>query len=67
MKPLYFKTYDQAVNAAKTIPNDLCVNQYQWSTEIKCAKVREFGKGYAVQLGDCGDYVTREFLDSLTK
>lgn len=58
----YFKEYTEAVEVAKSIPDSMCVNQYQWSNEAKCAKVREFSRGYAVQLGDCGDYVTNETL-----
>jgi hypothetical protein len=65
MKILYFKTYDKAVSVAKLMPDTLCINQYQWSNEAKCAKVREFDKGYAIQLGDCGDYVTKETMTKL--
>jgi hypothetical protein len=61
----YFKSYDKAVAVAKTVPDSVCVNQYQWSKETKCAKVREFTRGYAIQLGDYGDYVTNETLKGL--
>jgi hypothetical protein len=65
MKPVYFKTYTKAVEVAKKVPDALCVNQYQWSNETKCAKVREFDRGFAVQLGDCGPYVTKETMIEL--
>lgn len=65
MKPVYFKTYAKAVKVAKSIPDALCVNQYHWSKETKCAKVREFDRGFAVQLGDCGLYVTKETMIEL--
>ena len=61
----YFKAYDEAVSVAKLIPDSMCENRFQWSNEVKCAKVREFNKGYAIQLGDCGDYVTNEILEGL--
>ena len=61
----YFKEYDAAVEVAKLIPDSMCENSFQWSNEIKCAKVREFSRGYTVQLGDCGEYVTNETLEGL--
>lgn len=61
----YFKAYDEAVNIAKLIPDSMCENRFQCSNEIKCAKVREFTKGYAIQLGDCGEYVTDDILKGL--
>ena len=65
MKPIYFKSYDQAVNTAESIPESMCVNQYQSSTETKRPKVKKFDRGYAVQLGDYGPYVTKETLKEL--
>lgn len=62
----YFKEYSEAVQVAKNIPDSMCINRFQWSNEAKCAKVREFARGYAIQLGDCGDYVTNEILESLS-
>lgn len=56
----YFKTYNEAMKEAKLIPDAMCENRFQMSNETKRAQVREFIKGYAIQLGDCGDYVTNE-------
>lgn len=66
-KIVYFKEYKTALETAKLIPESICSNPYQLATEDKCAKIREFSRGYAVQMGDCGDYVTNETLKGLNQ
>jgi hypothetical protein len=67
MRTHYFKTYGEALTVSKRIPDSLCVNSYQFANETKTAKINEFGKGFAIQFGDCGDYVTNEFLKGLNQ
>jgi hypothetical protein len=56
----YFKTFEQAWKAAKSIPLSTCLNEYQKQTDKKAPKVVSFAKGYAVQFGDYGEYMTKE-------
>jgi hypothetical protein len=56
----YFKTFDQAWKATKSISLSACLNEYQNQTDKKEPKVVSFAKGYAVQFGDCGEYMTKE-------
>ena len=55
----YFSTYAEALEASKTIPLDVCVNEYQQKGDTQAPKIVLFKKGYAVQFGDCGDYLTK--------
>lgn len=62
MKPrvAYFKTEQQAHDAMQPWIDQEYPNRFQESGESKCAKLVEFTKGFAIQLGDCGPYLTIE-------
>ena len=57
---IYFKTFDQAWEAAEGVPKMVCVNRFQSKGDTKTPKVVSFAKGYAVQFGDCGEYMTKK-------
>lgn len=53
----YFPTQEEAQAAADTVDIARCSNGYQDATSVKAPIVREFEKGFAVQLGDYGVYI----------
>jgi hypothetical protein len=60
MKPIYFKTRDEAEKAAEPYKNQHFTNPYQYKNECKAVKIIEFKKGFAIQFGDCGPYLQKD-------
>lgn len=56
---VYYRTYGEAQAVADKLPKDQCCNRFQMKGDRQCGLVREYGRGYAVQLGDCGAYVDK--------
>lgn len=62
---IYFKTYEQAQQVRKAYDGQEFPNVYQHKGESTAAEIREFKKGFAIQFGDCGAYLTKQ--DYLSK
>ena len=62
MKPkyAYFKTEQQAHNAMQPWTGKEYPNRFQDARSITRTKIVEFTKGFAIQLGDYGPYLTIE-------
>ena len=60
MKPkvAYFKTSQAAHDAMQPWIDATYPNRFQDAHSITRVKIVEFTKGFAVQLGDCGPYLT---------
>jgi hypothetical protein len=56
----YYATREQAQERADRVPHAECVNQYQEVGDSREPKVVQCGKGFAVQFGDCGRYLTKD-------
>jgi hypothetical protein len=59
MKPIYFKTRDEAWKAAEPYKNQHFKNVYQYKGECTTVKINEFKKGFAIQFGDYGPYLQK--------
>ena len=62
MKPraAYFKTSQQAHDAMQPWIDQEYPNRFQDARSITRIKIVEYVKGFAIQLGDCGPYLTIE-------
>ena len=60
MKINYFKTREQAETVLKQYEGQSFPNRYQFANECTRAKINEFGKGFAIQFGDCGPYLEKQ-------
>jgi hypothetical protein len=59
-KTALFKTYQQAQKVQSVFDGMTYPNQYQFPGEDQGARIIQFTKGYAIQFGVCGDYLTAE-------
>mgnify|MGYP003656500929 CR=1 FL=1 len=58
MSTIHFKTIEQATAKLKEYAGQVFINNYQTKCESKNAQIREFKKGFAIQFGDYGDYLS---------
>jgi hypothetical protein len=56
----YFKTSQQAHDAMQPWIDQEYPNRFQDARSIMRIKIVEFTKGFAIQIGDCGPYLTIE-------
>ena len=56
----YFKTSQQAHDAMQPWIDQEYPNRFQDARSITRIKIVEYIKGFAIQLGDCGPYLTIE-------
>lgn len=59
-KTAYFKTEQQAHDAMQPWIDQEYPNRFQDARSITRIKIVEYIKGFAIQLGDCGPYLTIE-------
>jgi hypothetical protein len=59
-KTIYFATREKAQAVIDTLPP---FKASRFSDGIACYKIIEFGKGYAIRLGDYGNYHPRSTAD----
>lgn len=59
-KVKYFKTYAEAQAKLPELAGVDCTNKYQYAGECKELKIVEYTKGFAIQFGDCGAYLSED-------
>ena len=59
MKPLYFKTRDEAEKVYIAYIDKEYPNRFQDAFSIARVQIREFEKGFAIQFGDYGPYLEK--------
>ena len=52
----YFKNRAEAEKHAASIALSDCINRGQMSGDTQSPKIIEFKRGFAIQLGDCGEF-----------
>lgn len=58
-KHMYFKTLAQAQEASQKYEGQTFVNVHQMEGDCLTVKIVEFGRGFAIQFGDCGPYLQK--------
>lgn len=59
MKPIYFKTRDEAERVYLKYIDETYPNRFQDARSIALVKINEFQKGFAIQFGDYGPYLEK--------
>jgi hypothetical protein len=59
MKPVYFKTRDEAEKVYLEYIDQTFANKFQDAMSIARIKIVEFKKGFAIQFGDYGPYLQK--------
>jgi hypothetical protein len=59
MKPIYFKTRDEAEKVYLEYIDKTFANKFQDAMSVARIKIVEFKKGFAIQFGDYGPYLQK--------
>jgi hypothetical protein len=59
MRPIYFKTRDEAEKVYLEYIDKTFANKFQDAMSVARIKIVEFKKGFAIQFGDYGPYLQK--------